>query len=88
MICEEIEGWINNENSKFKTSKLLKVRENVDNQDAIGIFASDWLRRGVSFLDQSQRRKAKPMKSSITFDSRLKISLFFFYFYLINQTKR
>ena len=54
MICEEIEGWINNENSKFKTSKLLKARENVDNQDAIGIFASDWLRRGVSFLDQSQ----------------------------------
>ena len=87
MICEEIEGWINNENSKFKTSKLLKVRENVDNQDAIGIFASDWLRRGVSFLDQSQRRKAKPVKSAITFDSPLKISLFF-YFYLINQTKR
>lgn len=87
MICEKIEGWINNENSKFKTSKLLKARENVDNQDAIGIFASDWLRRGVSFLDQSQRRKAKPMKSSITFDSPLKISLFF-YFYLINQTKR
>lgn len=87
MICEKIEGWINNENSKFKTSKLLKARENVDNQDAIGIFASDWLRRGVSFLDQSQRRKAKPMKSSITFDSPLNISLFF-YFYLINQTKR
>ena len=87
MICEEIEGWINNENSKFKTSKLLKARENVDNQDAIGIFVSDWLRRGVSFLDQSQRRKAKPMKSSITFDIPLKISLFF-YFYLINQTKR
>lgn len=77
MICEEIEGWINNENSKFKTSKLLKARENVDNQDAIVIFVSDWLRRGVSFLDQSQRRKAKPMKSSITFDIPLKISLFF-----------
>ena len=72
---------------KFKTSKLLKARENVDNQDAIVIFVSDWLRRGVSFLDQSQRRKAKPMKSSITFDIPLKISLFF-YFYLINQTKR
>ena len=53
MICEEIEGWINNENSKFKTSKLLKARENVDNQDAIGIFASDWLRQGVSFLSFS-----------------------------------
>lgn len=79
MICEEIEGWINDESSKFKTSKLQKARENVDNRDAIGIFASDWLRRGVSFLDQSQRRKAKPMKSSITFDSRLKISLFFFF---------
>lgn len=50
----------------------------MDNQDTIGIFASDWLRRGVSFPDQSQRRKAKPLKSSITFDSRLKISLFFF----------
>ena len=54
MICEEIEGWINDESSKFKTSKLQKARENVDNRDAIGIFASDWLRRGVSFLDQSQ----------------------------------
>ena len=80
MICEKIEGWIYDESSKFKTSKLQKARENVDNQDAICIFASDWLRRGVSFLDQSQRRKAKPVKSSITFDSRLKISLFFFFF--------
>ena len=53
MICEEIEGWINDESSKFKTSKLQKARENVDNQDAIGIFASDWLRQGVSFLSFS-----------------------------------
>ena len=41
-------------------------------------FESDWLREWCEFLlDQSQRSKAKPMQSQMTFDTYLRISLNF-----------
>ena len=64
---------------KVKTSKLPNARENTGNQVVtIFRFESDWLRDWCEFLlDQSQRSKAKPMQSQISFDTYLRIALHF-----------
>ena len=64
---------------KVKTSKLPNARENTGNQVVtIFRFESDWLREWCEFLlDQSQRSKAKPMQSQMTFDTYLRIALNF-----------
>ena len=56
-----------------------KARENAGNQVVTAFcFESDWLREWCEFLlDQSQRSKAKPMQSQITFDTYLRVSLNF-----------
>ena len=53
-----------------------KARENAGNQVVSAFcFESDWLREWCEFLlDQSQRSKAKPMQSQITFDTYLGIA--------------
>ena len=56
-----------------------KARENAGNQVVTAFcFESDWLREWCEFLlDQSQRSKAKPMQSQMTFDTYLRIALNF-----------
>ena len=56
-----------------------KARENAGNQVVSAFcFESDLLREWCEFLlDQSQRSKAKPMQSQITFDTYLRVSLNF-----------
>ena len=58
---------------------MAKARENAGNQVVRAFcFESDWLREWCEFLlDQSQRSKAKPMQSPITFDTYLTIALNF-----------
>ena len=53
------------------------MRENASDQVAIGLsFASDWLRGWREFSRPiTERSKAKPMQSRITFDTQLKIAL-------------
>ena len=47
-----------NENSKVKTNKLPKARENADDQVMMGFsFASDWLRKGREFFWTNHRAK-------------------------------
>ena len=63
-----------NENSKVKTNKLPKARENADDQVMMGFsFASDWLRKGHEFFGPITERKT--IQSRITFDTQLKIAL-------------
>ena len=54
-----------------------QARENASDQVAIGFsFASDWLRGWCEFSRPiTERSKAKPMQSRITFDTQLKIAL-------------
>ena len=61
------------------TRNRRQARENVCDQVAIGFgFASDWLRGGASFLNQSQSVvKQKQSNSAITFDSQLKKPLYY-----------
>ena len=56
--------------------RFWKARENASDQVAIGFtFASDWLRGWREFSRPiSERNKANPMQSRITFDTQLKIA--------------
>ena len=62
---------------KVNTCKRPRALENVGDQVTIGFnFASDWLRGWREFSRPiTERRKAKPMKRRITFDTQLKIAL-------------
>ena len=62
---------------KVSTCKLPEAWENVSDQVTFGFsFASDWLRGWREFSRPiTERRKAKPMQSRITFDTQLKITL-------------
>ena len=56
---------------------MLKARENAGVQVMIGFsFASDWLTKWHEYSGPiTERSKAKPRQSQITFDSQLKIAL-------------
>ena len=56
---------------------MLKARENAGDQVMIGFsFASDWLTKWREYSGPiTERSKAKPRQSQITFDSQLKIAL-------------
>ena len=56
---------------------MLKARENAGDQVMIGFsFASDWLTKWREYSGPiTERSKAKPRQSLITFDSQLKIAL-------------
>ena len=60
------------------TRNRSQAREIASDQVAIGFtFASDWLRGWREFSRPiTERSKAKPMQSRITFDTQLKIALF------------
>ena len=62
---------------KVSTCNRPQARENASHQVVIGFsFASDWL-RGLREISKpiTERSKAKPMQSRITFDTQLKIVL-------------
>ena len=63
--------------TQSNTSKRRKALENARNQVAIGFsFASDWLKKWREISKPiTERSKAKPMQSRITFDTQLKIAL-------------
>ena len=65
-----------------------KARENAGNQVVSAFcFKSDWLREWCEFLlDQSQRSKAKPMQSQMTFDKLLHPELLSFFQLLTTVT--
>ena len=64
-----------NEDS-FKIGKYKKARDNGGNQIAIGyLLTSDWLGH-YDFRPITDRSKAKPKQSQITFDIQLIIALF------------
>ena len=54
---------------------MLKARENAGDQVMIGFsFASDWLTKWREYSGPiTERSKAKPRQSQITFDSQLKL---------------
>ena len=62
---------------KINICKRLQARENANEQVVICFsFASDWLRGWREFSRPiTERSKAKPMQSWITFDTQLKIAL-------------
>ena len=59
----------------IKTTKLHKARENANHLVVIGFsFASDWWRKWCEYSDPiTERSKAKPVQSRITFDTQLKL---------------
>ena len=59
-----------------KTSKLPEARENAGDQVVIGFsFVSDWSRERREFSKPiTERSKAKPMQSEITFNTQLKLA--------------
>ena len=62
---------------KVNTRNRPQARESASDQAAIGFsFASDWLRGWREFSRPiTERSKAKPMQSRITFDTQLKIAV-------------
>ena len=62
---------------KINTCNRPEARENASEKVEIGFsFASDWLRAWREFSKPiTERSKAKPMQSRITFDTQLKIAL-------------
>ena len=63
-------------NQDLKTSKLPEARENAGDQVVIGFsFVSDWSRERREFSKPiTERSKAKPMQSEITFNTQLKLT--------------
>ena len=70
---------------KVKPTKLPKARENAGLQDMVAFFfASDWLKDWWQFSGPiTERSKAKPVKSQITFDTQLKNCSFVYVFLLL-----
>ena len=78
VVANRVSGRIKNQwEFKVKTTKLPKTRENAGDQVEIGSnFASHWRREWREFSGPiTERSRAKPMRSRITFHTWVKIAL-------------